>query len=135
MKHLRPRLLILAACLLTAPLLVACGSGSASTATTPAPTSKPLTVVKVTESEFAITPSTFTLTPGDYDFQVTSTGKFPHDLHIVDSTGRELGNTIGRLANGDLVHVRVTLDKGTYKAFCAVADHQAKGMTATITVA
>ena len=123
------------AALVAAPLLMACGSSDNSTATTTAPTSKPATVVQVTESEFAITPSSFNLTPGYYDFQVTSTGKFPHDLHIVDSNGKELSNTIGRLANGDLVHVRVTLDKGTYTAFCAVADHKARGMVATITVA
>jgi len=121
--------------LVAVPLLAACGGGDTSTAATATPTSAPAKVVQVTESEFAITPATFTLTPGSYDFQVTSTGKFPHDLHIVDGTGREIGNTIGRLATGDLVHVRVTLDKGTYSMFCAVADHKAKGMTATITVA
>ena len=121
--------------LLFSPLLVACGGTDTSTAATATPTSKPATVIQVTETEFSITPATFNLTPGDYDFQVTSTGKFPHDLHIVDSNSRELGNTIGRLAQGDLVHVRVTLAKGTYTAFCAVGDHKARGMTATITVA
>ena len=118
-----------------APLLAACGGSDTSTASTPAPTQAPPTVVKVTESEFAITPSTYTLAPGSYDFQVTSAGKFPHDLHILDSSNVEIGNTIGRLAPGDLVHVRVTLAKGTYSAFCAVADHKARGMVATITVA
>ena len=132
--NLSARMLVLGF-VFAAPLLAACGSSDTPTASTPSPSQAPAKVVQVTESEFAITPSTFSLTPGSYDFQVTSTGKFPHDLHILDSNNVEIGNTIGRLATGDLVHVRVTLAKGTYSAFCAVADHKGRGMTATITVA
>lgn len=86
------------------------------------------------ETEFAITPATLSLKPGSYVFRAVNAGKFPHDLHVFDSSNQEVGATTKTLAPGDSADVQVTLKAGSYSFFCAVDSHKDRGMKGTITV-
>lgn len=116
--------------------LAGCGGGaSTSTASTPAPTGTASPqVVTITENEFALTPKTVAVKPGVVTFQLSDTGKFPHDLHVVDSAGTEVGATSKALAAGSSDSLTVTLKAGTYTMYCAVDSHRQRGMEGTITV-
>jgi plastocyanin len=88
----------------------------------------------VKETEFSLDPNQLTLKPGTYVFKAESDGKFPHDLHIVDAGGQEVGATSAILKPGDKADVTATLKAGNYTMFCAVDSHRARGMEGTIKV-
>lgn len=116
--------------------VTACGgssptsSGSPPTAA-PSPTAQTLTI---TETEFSLSPATLTLKPGSYSIHAENTGKFPHDLHIVDSGNTQVGATSAVLSPGGSSDFTVTLKSGTYTMYCAVDSHRERGMQGTITV-
>ncbi len=111
---------------------MACGGGSrgGSTASTPTPTPQTVTFK---ETEFKIDPSTTTFKAGDYIVVAENDGKFAHDLHIATPDGSEIGHT-AQLTTGQSANFQVSLKAGTYKLWCAVDGHQARGMETTITV-
>ncbi|MEN3308338.1 MAG: hypothetical protein V7603_4540 [Micromonosporaceae bacterium] len=127
----------------TLPAVAACGSGSSTgsgptTPTTPAQASPtPAAPVKVTvdETEFKITLSQSSFRPGSYEFAVTNSGKFPHNVVIngpgVDKQKIPAGTplTAGQAGAGT-----VTLQSGSYEIYCGVPGHKAKGMDLTIQV-
>jgi hypothetical protein len=63
------------------------------------------------------------------------TAQDPHNLVLepLDASG-DL-QVFGELAKGEVTTKTVTLGTGTWKVYCALLDHEAKGMTATLTVA
>jgi len=89
--------------------------------------------VPVTESEFKIEGVSPTMTAGDYTFNVTNSGNFPHNL-IINGPGVDNQKT-ENLTAGTSGSVTVTLQPGTYEFYCGVPTHKGKGMDLTVTVA
>jgi uncharacterized cupredoxin-like copper-binding protein len=117
-----------------AALLVA-GCGGASSGGTAATSSGGAggTTVTATETEFSITLSQKTFTPGLYTFQVTNKGKFSHNLTIEGpGVQDQASNTVPGGQNG---RVTVTLKAGSYELYCSVDGHKDQGMDLKITVA
>jgi uncharacterized cupredoxin-like copper-binding protein len=127
--------------------LTGCSSGQSNApATTTPPTTAPSasaasasggsatsgTAIAVTESEFAIALPAKTLVAGTYTFNVTNTGKFPHDL-TVNGPGVE-DQASPTLASGEAGNLTVALQKGSYEFYCAVDGHRDRGMNLTVEV-
>ena len=115
-------------------LLAACGGGSSTgsaPASTPAPTPQTLTF---RESEFKIDPSTLTLKPGTYVFQLQDAGNFPHDLHIAPKAGGAELASSPQMKAGESSSFIVSLKAGDYVIWCGVDAHRSRGMEGTITV-
>ena len=110
------------------------GSSSSSSSSTSAPAPTPQSI-SITETEFSIAPATLNLKAGtSYAFQLQNSGKFPHDLHIVDSNNQPVAGTTAVLPAGGTASFTATLKAGTYTMFCAVDGHRARGMQGTVTV-
>ncbi|NMH99425.1 hypothetical protein HF526_19210 [Pseudonocardia sp. K10HN5] len=129
--------------------LAGCGGGSNGAAAAPTvPVAVPTTAaaagtaaaepagkqVTVTMSEFALTLSEQTFTPGTYTFVADNTGQYPHTITI-NGPGVQNQSASGPLKSGQSASLTVTLQPGSYEIWCPVGDHKAKGMTTTITVA
>lgn len=112
-------------------VLAACGTSSPQAA--PAPSAAPKTVV-LKETEYALDPKTLDLKPGAYVFHVQDDGKSIHDLHIIDSSGRQLAATKMVLVGGQSDDIQVSLKTGAYTMYCGVPTHRTKGMEGTISV-
>jgi plastocyanin len=91
------------------------------------------TVVEVTMTEFALEFSQQSFTPGTYTFRAPNEGQFPHTISI---TGPGVDNVTagGPAQTGQEVSMTVDLQPGTYKIWCPVRDHEARGMVTEITV-
>jgi uncharacterized cupredoxin-like copper-binding protein len=121
-------------------LAAACGSSSSpgsGTSNPPAATTSAAPVkVTVDETEFKITLSQPSFSPGTYEFAVTDSGKFPHNFIIngpgVDNQKIPAGSP---LTPGQSASLTVTLQKGSYEIWCGVPTHKEKGMDMTIQVA
>jgi plastocyanin len=63
------------------------------------------------------------------------TAQDPHNLVLepIDAAGEP--KVFGELEKGEVATKTVTLGTGTWKVYCALLDHEARGMTATLTVA
>jgi plastocyanin len=140
------RLIGLMAAVGAALVMVACGGttggGGTSSTPTPAPTASPTPSVSaatgsqsvtITETEFKLDPATVTVKPGSLTVIAKNGGQFSHDLHIVDSSNKEVGAT-SVLAAGASGQFTATLTAGTYTMFCAIDSHRARGMEGKITV-
>jgi plastocyanin len=91
-------------------------------------------VVEVTMTEFALEFSQQSFTPpGTYTFRAPNEGQFPHTISI---TGPGVDNVTagGPAQTGQEVSMTVVLQPGTYKIWCPVRDHEARGMVTEITV-
>jgi plastocyanin len=90
-------------------------------------------VVEVTMTEFALEFSQQSFTPGTYTFKAPNDGQFPHTISI---TGPGVDNVTagGPAQTGEEVSMTVDLQPGTYKVWCPVRDHEARGMVTEITV-
>jgi uncharacterized cupredoxin-like copper-binding protein len=142
-RYHRPVRLAALALATTIPFAAACGgsdsppaaSGAATTTTTTS-TAAGATKVTVDETEFKITLSQRTFTPGSYEFAVKDAGKFPHNLIIngpgVDNQKIPTGSPLGA---GQSAAATVALQAGSYELYCGVPGHKEKGMDMTIQVA
>jgi plastocyanin len=92
-----------------------------------------LSTVKVSETEFKISPSSPTVDPGQVRIDVTNKGKIPHNLTIQGPSGKQqLASNLAPGASGTL---NANLDKpGTYQWYCPIPGHEKLGMKGTITV-
>ena len=88
--------------------------------------------VKVGETEYKISLSTSTFTPGAWTFTVANKGTMTHALEI-DGPGVE-DRKSGPIAPGASTSMAVTLQKGTYQLYCPVDGHKGLGMQTSITV-
>jgi plastocyanin len=109
------------------------GSSSSSSSSSPTPAPTPQTV-SVTETEFSFAPANLNLKAGAYIFQLQNSGRFPHDLHIVDSSNHAVAGTTAVIQPGGTATFTATLKAGAYTMFCAVDGHRARGMQGTVTV-
>ena len=91
------------------------------------------TTVMVTESEFTIKLSQNTFTPGMYTFATKNSGGATHALEIEGPGLNEAATA--KLGPGESENLTVTLQRGTYKLYCPVGNHEAQGMKLEITVA
>jgi hypothetical protein len=116
--------------LASALLLAACGGGGKGSGT---PSGSPLKTFKVGESEYNLTPSTFTpAKDGVYAFQAVNTGTVQHSLEI---EGNGVKAKLGRnLSPGQSGTLKVDLKPGTYEIYCPIDGHKGLGMKGTITI-
>jgi uncharacterized cupredoxin-like copper-binding protein len=122
--------------------VAACGdddsSDSGSTGTTEeqaaAPTGPSSASVKVSETEFKISPANPSIDKaGTVSFAVSNDGKIPHALEVEGPGGEAKTGTIEPGKSEDL---KVDLSKaGTYEWYCPIGNHKDQGMKGEIKVA
>ena len=115
------------------------GTTTPTTPTTPTTTDPPPppacpTALGVSEGEYYTSLSRTALCPGRVRIELRNTGEDPHNLVIEDLGDASVVATWDDAGPGDVAAKQVTLGAGTYKLFCALPDHELKGMHAVITV-
>jgi uncharacterized cupredoxin-like copper-binding protein len=120
---------------LLAPLVVVlagCGGSSGGSKTQAAVSSSGQTI-QVKETEFKLTPSSFTVSkPGTVTFEATNAGTTGHALEVEGNGVEEKTSTI---SPGSSAKLTVDLSKnGTYEVYCPVDGHRAMGMEAKLVV-
>ena len=90
------------------------------------------TVVTANESDFKISLSSTTFTPGRYTFIAKNVGQTAHALEI-DGPGVSDRKT-PTISPGASTPGTVALQKGSYEIYCPVDSHKAMGMDLHITV-
>ena len=89
--------------------------------------------VQVTALEFEYRLSRLSVRQGPVLIQLVNYGEDEHDLKL-----RRLGGTrvwtLRKLLPGSRATLAVRLRPGTYRLWCTVADHRARGMRATLRV-
>jgi plastocyanin len=80
----------------------------------------------------AFTSDNITAKAGKDTIDFTNESPVPHDVHIEDSSGKELGGT--EIVQEGSDSAEVELKPGTYTYFCSVPGHRQAGMEGTLTV-
>jgi plastocyanin len=94
----------------------------------------PPTAVGVGEREFSIAVYRPRVRPGRLKLNVRNLGEDVHDL-VVRRAGRRVGGLATVVKPGVTATLRLTLrTPGRYQLVCTVADHEARGMKATLVV-
>jgi uncharacterized cupredoxin-like copper-binding protein len=114
-------------------VLAGCGGSSGGSKTAAAPSSGGGQTIQVKETEFKLTPSSFTVSkPGTVTFDVKNTGSVDHALEVEGNGVEEETSTI---SPGSSAKLTVDLSKnGTYEVYCPVDNHRAMGMEAKLVV-
>lgn len=132
--------------------LAACGgsggsSSSASSATAPSSSSSSSSSSAsgsggggsstITESadpsgQLKFTKSTLTAKAGKDTIQFTNSAQLPHNMTIVDSSGKQVGAT--PTFSGGTKSFTADLKPGKYTFYCSVPGHRQAGMQGTLTV-
>lgn len=90
--------------------------------------------VGIGEREFAIAVYRPKVHRGKVKLNVRNLGEDVHDL-VVTRKGKRVGALATIIKPGATATLRLTLKKtGTYRLICTVADHEARGMRATLRV-
>jgi uncharacterized cupredoxin-like copper-binding protein len=93
--------------------------------------------IKVTEKEFSISGIPKTLKHGvKYTITLTNKGKYPHDLLFDGKKVDDVGvHNKAAVAAGKSASFSITFPAaGTYKFYCAIKGHAAKGMKGSVKV-
>jgi plastocyanin len=69
---------------------------------------------------------------GPVTIDFTNQSPVGHDVHVADSSGKDLGGT--DIITGSSTSATVNLKLGKYTFFCSVPGHEAAGMKGTLTV-
>jgi hypothetical protein len=89
--------------------------------------------VQVSAKEFSYTLSRQSIKSGRAILELANYGEDAHDLRL-----RRVGGTrtyaIGVVQPGAVADLEATLKAGRYRLWCSLADHRARGMTATLVV-
>ncbi|HET9592367.1 MAG TPA: plastocyanin/azurin family copper-binding protein [Solirubrobacterales bacterium] len=80
----------------------------------------------------AFTSDNITAKAGKDTINFTNSSPVPHDVHIEDSSGKEIGGT--EIVSEGADSAEVELKPGTYTYFCSVPGHRQAGMEGTLTV-
>ncbi|HWH93723.1 MAG TPA: cupredoxin domain-containing protein [Baekduia sp.] len=92
------------------------------------------TAIGIGEREFAIAIYRPRVRPGALKFNVRNLGEDVHDL-VIRRAGRRVGSLTSVVTPGATATLRLTLRRpGRYQLVCTVADHEARGMRATLRV-
>lgn len=120
-------LVLMAAVAMLTVVLAACGGGSSGGS------GGSSSSISVTETEFKITPNTFTASPGKVTFSIKNAGTVQHDITVTVNGKNESSPLVNP---GQTISWTTTdsLTAGTYQVFCSVPGHKESGMTATLTV-
>lgn len=134
------RHLALILCLAAVPLVFAACGGDDDETTTAASETETSTsasgggggeTIDISETEYALDPSTATTAAGEVTFAITNDGEIPHNLEVEGDGVEEVSDTIEGGASTDLT---VDLAAGTYEIYCNIGDHAAQGMEGEVTV-
>lgn len=116
----------------TGAVALSAGCGDGQTALSATPTAGPgsavpgATTLAVTEKEWSISTSAFTVAPGTYTVEVANRGKMSHNLNI---KGPGISNwRTPTLAPDTTSRFAVNLQPGTYQLWCSIDHHRALGM-------
>jgi plastocyanin len=88
--------------------------------------------VSITLDDFLIAPQAVRVAPGRVTFTATDRGRTTHTLRVMRN-GRDLVK-ITTLKPGERGSATATLRRGTYKLYCAIANHEELGMWGTLVV-
>lgn len=95
---------------------------------------RPAQAVGIGEREFAIAVYRPRVHRGKVKLNVRNLGEDVHDL-VVERAGRRVGGLATIVKPGATATLRLTLRKtGAYRLVCTIADHEARGMRATLRV-
>ena len=110
------------------------GTSTAGTSTEAAPTGAASATVKISETEYALSPANPSVDKaGVVRFEVTNDGKVDHALEVEGPEGEVETETI---APGGKATLKADLGKaGRYEWYCPIGDHKDRGMKGEITVA
>jgi plastocyanin len=89
--------------------------------------------VQVVAREFTLAPSRRTLKAGTAIVELANFGEDPHDLRLQRVGGTKVYG-VPVQQSGHVGAVTVRLVPGTYRLWCSLADHRARGMRATLVV-
>ncbi len=120
------RATVLAAC---AVAMVAVGSLPTAWAGKAARTTR----VQVVEDEWRATPSRTRVRPGTLKVEVVNMGEDDHNLVIARAGGGGRRST-GVLRPDERETLTLSVRRGTYKLWCSISDHAARGMRSSIRV-
>jgi uncharacterized cupredoxin-like copper-binding protein len=88
--------------------------------------------VKISETEYKLTPSDVSVKPGEVTFDVTNDGSTLHNLEVEGPGEEAKTDDLDAGASGQ---VTVDLSKpGTYEMYCTIDGHRDLGMEGEITV-
>jgi len=97
-------------------------------------TAAPPTSVGIGEREYSIAVYRPRVRPGRLKLNVHNLGEDVHDL-VVERAGKRVGGLATIVKPGATATLRLTLRQtGRYQLVCTVADHEARGMKATLVV-
>jgi len=85
-----------------------------------------------TLDDFFISPQRVRVSPGRVTFTATNRGRTTHTLRVSDGVHDLL--SITTLHPGQTGRASATLERGTYKLYCAIANHEQLGMSGTLVV-
>lgn len=111
-------------------LTVVCGAIPAAYAASVTGTT---TRVQVVADEWRLSPSRSKIKPGKTRIEVVNMGEDDHDLRVARAGGGYRYDS-DVIAPGERIELSFTAKRGTYKLWCSLADHKAKGMTSKIQV-
>lgn len=109
------------------------GTGTQEEQTTPAPTGPADETLKLSETEYKITPADVsTKKSGVIEFLVKNEGSTTHALEV---EGGDVEEETEDIAPGESAHLEVKLSKGVYELYCPISNHKDLGMTGELRVA
>lgn len=92
------------------------------------------TAIGIGEREFAIAVYRPRVRPGALKFNIRNLGEDVHDL-VIRGKGKRIAGLTTAVKPGQTATLRLTLRRiGRYQLVCTVADHEARGMRATLRV-
>jgi plastocyanin len=89
--------------------------------------------VQVGATEFNFALSRHSVKAGRALIELANYGEDPHDLRLQRIGGKTVYK-LGTVSPGDAKTLDVKLIAGTYRLWCSIADHRARGMRATLIV-
>ena len=115
------------------PLVVLAGLAAAAGAVQPAAAIAPPARMQVATTEFNFGLSRHTIKAGRALIELANYGEDPHDLRLRRVGGTKIWGT-RVVAPEDTAILSAKLPSGVYKLWCSIADHRARGMSATLRV-
>jgi uncharacterized cupredoxin-like copper-binding protein len=88
--------------------------------------------VAMTLDDFLVSPQRVRVPPGPATFTAVNRGRTTHTLRVTD--GRRDLLAVTTLLPGERGEASATLPAGTYKLYCAIANHEELGMWGTLVV-